>query len=422
MTPTIPIPIPVMVLASVLVLAAGAPSARDDVSDLNDRARAAMDAGRAQEAVDLLEEARRLSPSEPVLGKNLAYAYFLRARQQIARVRFDAAVSDLTRAIELNPDEPGYRVHLAQLHLRRYRLDDAERVARAALAVDDGNADAWVMLGDALNLSGRLPEAVEAYRTADDVGSGEVAAHARALAERVARQHEVEKDYRDDDTEFFDIRSPMDVDGPLFGPRVASLLERARAEVNATLDTFPRQRTTVVLYTPQTFREVTGAHEWVGGLFDRKIRIPIGDVEAERERIEAAFRHEYTHLIVSELAPQCPTLVNEGLAQVMEFGRGTGMARLATWLDANGGRESTPHLADLPTTFIELTDGAQVHRAYLLSHAFVDHVQALHGMRDVMGWVRELASRPLDEAYLEATGRLLAQEEELFRERLRTWR
>jgi len=406
----------------ILALTLAAPAAADDVASLNDRARAAMDAGRPAEAVDLLEQARLLAPDEAVLARNLAYAYFLRAKEQIDRVRLDGAVADFSRAIELDPAEPGYRVHLAQLHLRRYRLVDAERQARAALEVDGEHADAWVMLGDALNLSGRLPEAVDAYRRAVEVGSGPVVAHARDLAERVQRQHEVEKDFRTDDTEFFHIRSPMRASGPLFGPRVASLLERARAEVNAALEVHPRRRTQVILYTPESFREVTGTHEWVGGLFDRKIRLPIGDVEAERERIESSFRHEYTHLIVSEIAPRCPTLVNEGLAQVMEYGRGAGMERLARWLDAHGGRQTCPRLAELPERFIELTDPEEVQRAYLLSHAFVDHVQSLHGLSDVMLWIRGLASQPVDEAFFTATGRLLAREEELFRDRLRTWR
>jgi hypothetical protein len=247
---------------------------------------------------------------------------------------------------------------------------------------------------------------------------------ARAAAERTAAQHAVERDYRTDRTPFFTIRGPADGDGPLFGVRLQGVLDIARSEVCNALNHFPRQKNTiVVLYPPDDFREVTGMHEWVGGLFDRKIRLPIADVERDQKQIEAAFRHEFTHLIVSELTPACPTFVNEGLAELMEVGRGEGIPRLVSFLDARpGGRDALPRIAELPDSFVEITDRDEVSVAYLLSYAFLDHVVSLHGIGKAMSWVRELGAHPLAEAYERAVGRTLAAEEQLFREQVRTAR
>ena len=201
------------------------------------------------------------------------------------------------------------------------------------------------------------------------------------------------------------------------------MLERARAEVCATLNVTPAHRVSVVLYPPEAFRAATGTHEWVGGLFDRKIRLPIADVDRDAPQIEAAFRHEFTHLVVSEASPSCPTLLNEGLAQVLEHGRGKGVDRLVEYLDAHpGGRESLPRLADLPDTFVQIGDRDQVTLAYLLSHAFVDRMVALHGTGRVLDWARAADRLPLAEAFEEAFGRSLAEQEAQFREHVRTAR
>lgn len=395
----------------------------DDVNDLNTRAQEAIDEGRHGDAVKLLEEAHRLDPDEPVLAKNLAWAYFLRGRSHLSALRFESALSDYRLAGELNAEETAYRVHLAQLLVRRYQLHEAERVADGIVADDPENGDAWMLLGDALSLQDRLLESIEAYERAATTATGHVATMAARAAERTRRQHVVEKDYRTDKTTNFIIRGPANTKGPIFSVRLSGRLEAARTEVCNALDYYPQQRTTVVLYPPDEFRAVTGTHDWVGGLFDRKIRLPIADVERDEKQIEASFRHEFTHLIVSELVPNCPTFVNEGLAEVMENGRGKGMGTLVSYLDHHpGGREALPFIADLPDSFVEIEDRDAVSVAYLMSYAFVDHVAGHHGLGAVRKWVEALAAKPLAEAYQAATGRTLDNEEALFRELVRTAR
>jgi len=410
------------VRSAALALALLLPAA-DQVSDLNDRARAALDGDRPAEAVQLLQQAVKLQPDEPVLVRNLAWATFRRGQLAAEARRSVDALADFREAWRLNPDEPGYASHAGQLLLRQYRLDEATRILRDVVGRHPGHADGWLLLGDALALQGALADALAAYDQAVTLGEGQVAEAARAASARTAREHEVERDYQLDHTPSFDILGPVDSLGPQFAPRLAAVLERARAEVCATLNVTPAHRVTVVLYPPDAFRAATGTHEWVGGLFDRKIRLPIADVDRDAPQIEAAFRHEFTHLIVSEIAPACPTLLNEGLAQVLEHGRGRGVARLVDYLDAHpGGRAGLPGLGDLPDSFVQLTDRDQVTLAYLLSHAFVDRMVALHGTGRVLDWARAADHLALAEAFEEVFGRPLGEQEEQFREHIRTAR
>ncbi len=395
------------------------PAVGGDVNELNQKAKLALEQGQASDAVLYLESALKLEPGEAVLTRNLAYAYFMRGQGQFDAFSWDAAAADYDRAIQNDPENIGYRLHLASLSLRLYRLDTALEELKAAVGLDPADAMAHQLMGDTLNLLDRLPEALDAYRKAQTFAEGDFAAKAATALERTERQYAVEKDYRTDVTSTFVIRHPKETDFL----ELAELLDRARAEVCNTFDQFPRSKAIVVLYPPEAFRQVTGTHEWVGGLFDRKIRLPIADPDADRPRIEAAFRHEYTHLIVSELAPRCPVYLNEGLAQLAEYGRGEGMGRLVNGLESMGlERAELPRIADLPSSFLEVGDAQQVHVGYLLSFAFVDHVVSQHGMGAALRWARALASKPADEAFQHAVGRSLAQEEALFRELVRTAR
>lgn len=408
---------------ALLALLFGGAVVQDDVNTLNLKAKDAIDQGRHADAVKLLEEAHRLDPDQAVIAKNLAWAYFLRGRTQLGELRFDSALSDYRRAGELNPEETAYRVHLGQLLVRRYRLHEAKSVLDGIIADDPEAGDAWLLLGDTLSLQDQLPESIEAYERAAKTATGNVAEMATRAAERTRRQHAVEKDYRTDKSTYFIFRGPSNTDGPVYALRLSGKLEAARSDVCNALDYFPQQRTTVVLYPPDEFREVTGTHDWVGGLFDRKIRLPIADVERDTERIEASFRHEFTHLIVSELAPNCPTFVNEGVAEVLENGRGQGIPNLVSYLDHHPkGRDGLPRISDLPDSFMDIEDRDTVSVAYLMSYAFVDHVAGHHGLGAVRKWVEGLANKPLAEAYEAATGRTLSHEEELFRELVRTAR
>jgi len=66
-------------------------------------------------------------------------------------------------AIELNSRlTPAYG-YLAKALIQQNQLKEAEEAARAGTQVDPNYSENWRQLGRALELSGRLPEAAEAY-------------------------------------------------------------------------------------------------------------------------------------------------------------------------------------------------------------------------------------------------------------------
>lgn len=408
-----------LTLLSAALLALAALAAPDEVNRLNDEARQKLESGQPADAVLLLESAAHLSPDDDVIRRNLAFAHYKVGDKLLDLLDQPAAAAAFARAWALDDEEPGYGLHLASLRLRAYELQPALKVLDEVVARHALSADAQLMRGDVLSLLDRQQEALAAYDVALEHGDERVVSAATLARGRAERQLAVEQDYVSEETAYFVVRHPQGSSHL----NLLGVLERARVEVCHALGSFPDHKALVVLYPPESFREVTGTHEWVGGLFDRRIRLPIAEGEAARVQVETSFRHEFAHLMVSEWNPRCPTYLNEGLAQVLEMGRGGGMQKLVRHLDQRGlSRESVPHLEDMPASFLGLSDRSAVSLGYLASYAFVDHVAEQHGLGAVVSWIRRMERSPIEVAYRTATGRELEKEEALFRELVRTAR
>jgi hypothetical protein len=82
----------------------------------------------------------------------------------------------------------------------------------------------------------------------------------------------------------------------------------------------PERSIEVVLYPDNKFQDlVTYSPKWAGGLFDGRIRIPIGNASTSSQLSKVA-RHELTHALLHQMlgGASLPVWFNEGLAQYLE--------------------------------------------------------------------------------------------------------
>jgi len=111
---------------------------------------------------------------------------------------------------------------------------------------------------------------------------------------------------------------------------------------------------------------VTGAPDWAGGLYDGKVRLPVGHLSRITPEFQALLAHELTHaLIRAKAGTSCPRWLHEGLAQHYQGGD-LGEA-VASVVDASG----ETSLAD-PARF------------YALSLARVEFLIDRHGTTRIM--------------------------------------
>lgn len=163
-------------------------------------------------------------------------------------------------------------------------------------------------------------------------------------------------------------------------------VERARAEVEAGLSHSSNHRIVVVLYPESVFSEMTGTEHWVGGTYDGQIKLPVSEAAKLSAQalahLEADLRHEMTHAVMSEVAPECPVWLNEGIAQHFQHRLADSgeHSRLRQELRARliAGADRRISLNELPARLAELSDEPLVRWSYLQAHGFVDFLVSRH--------------------------------------------
>jgi tetratricopeptide (TPR) repeat protein len=230
--------------------------------------------GRADEAAVLFQQGLKATPDDLALLKGLGVAAIHDGRPQDALAPLERVVSG-ERDLEV-------RLLLARLYDQRDEADRAVRHLQAVLEHDPEHPEAR-----------RLLAKVERERDAE------------ARFERVATDHFVVKSRRARDRHVT--------------RAVQAALEVAWTRVGAQLDYHPAERVTVVLYDASQFRSVTRVHNWVTGLFDGKIRLPLARTAPPQPILERLVTHEYAHAAIHDLTRgRAPRWLQEGLAQVLE--------------------------------------------------------------------------------------------------------
>lgn len=297
-------------LAVIFCTGAGA----NDPFSLNEYAIRLMESGEHEKALEQLQKAYSMYPYDPVLKKNLAEAYTFVGQQQMKENGYEAAAASFDRARELFPDTPRYYV-LRGIALYYGKFHDAaQNELERARGLGGDAPDILFFLAriqyDAGNLGPALEFLEKALVLKPDFSA------ATELAVKVRRELAVEKVMDRGYSSRFVISYDAEDKSHLAGD-ILSELEDAYSNVGRDLGVFPTSRVPVILYTRKDFRAVTAGPDWSGGLYDGKIRLPVGGAQQLTDQLKGVLHHEYTHVIVQEMTHgNCPTWLNEGLAEL----------------------------------------------------------------------------------------------------------
>ncbi|HEV3483881.1 MAG TPA: tetratricopeptide repeat protein [Vicinamibacterales bacterium] len=279
-----------------------------------EQAWAALERGDAAKAAAIFREELERSPGDATLHFGAGYAAFILGRH-------DAALSALKRALEYNPRFLQAAVLLAQVAYASADLDLAIRSLEKAAALAPGDR--------------RIAQQLEMWRK-------ESALHG-ALTETPGVRFRV----------LFEGQTQQ-----ALGDRVARVLESAYWTVGKTLNTYPSETLTVILYTDRQFQDVTRAPAWAGGGYDGRIRLAVGGALKTPRALDRVVVHEFVHAAIASIAPRnVPGWVNEGLASVLDSNDRTWSRRVL--------RQTTTRIAleDLEGGFGDL-DGPTALLAY----------------------------------------------------------
>jgi hypothetical protein len=193
--------------------------------------------------------------------------------------------------------------------------DLALGVVLDGLARDPREPSLLELLGDLRNREERVTDALRAWRAAFDRSPSD---RLRQKIEKAEREQHVGRDYELSTTSHFNLRYDGHVDDELTAGVRRHLEEQFWIQADALRHT-PRQPITVLLYPKRKFRDVTQSPEWVGGLYDGKIRVPLGGLKRLNPVAAGVLNHELAHAIIhSKTRGNCPRWLHEGLAQRFE--------------------------------------------------------------------------------------------------------
>ena len=274
--------------------------------------------GEWQSAIDDEEEAYKYVPSEPAVTSALAYYYNEKALELYAQKKLRPAIEDLKRAVELQPDKKLLRKNLGSLYLNyaeeKYNngeyeycgnlLTEAERYAR-------DNAYLYFLKGELSLVRDNYFDAKKNWEQALKIDPSFPGV--KEKLKKILQDEKLESHFSATRTGNFRIKFEG-VEDRDTAEKAADVLRQAYRDVGRDLDHFPRTLIPVIIYPDDIRGETDYFPDWAAGTYDGKIRLMKKNISNGPEMKSIIF-HEYTHVIVYELAKtRAPLWLNEGLA------------------------------------------------------------------------------------------------------------
>jgi len=322
--------------------------------------------------------------ARPAAEERMAKVLTLMGNEALRAGNADAAVAAYERAVGLDPALAPAHVNLGVALLEQGRTREALSRLQTALALAPDQPDALVHLGEALYRDDQVREAIEVWQRAEALAPSE-RTHARL--EKAMREQEVGGEYRASAGAHFTLRYDGDRAEPALGSAILAFLEERFSELVTRYNSLPESVLVVILYPEREFHEVTQTPQWTGGIYDGKIRVPIGGVRVIDERLRRVLVHELTHaLVAAKSRGNAPTWIQEGLAQREEGKRSsaTTSQHLARAYRLSGG---SAFAADLD---------------YASSLAFTEHLISQRGFGALLDFLARLGSGEGDAAAFQA--------------------
>jgi hypothetical protein len=241
-----------------------------------------------------------------------------------------------------------------------------------------------------------MDRAVEEWTRAERLHPDPEVEHALEKAERDKSE---EESYREGETAHFALKYNGSAT-PDLAQGILHALEDDFRDLESQLDYTPPEQIGVILYTEQSFADITRAPSWAGAINDGRIRIPVQGLTSVTPELAHVLKHELTHSFIGQKSHgRAPTWLQEGVAQYMEGRRSSASA--GALLDA-ANQGAVPTLGMLEGSWLALP-GNSASMAYAWSLAAVESIIQAGGVSDISHLLDHIAAAPSTEDALRDT-------------------
>lgn len=338
-----------------------------------------------------LETAARTGGSSSV--DKAAAAHYVAAQFLVSKGDTSTAIDHYRQALNFEPDSVPLLLNLAVLYLRQSQFTNALEPLERARHITPDSADVAKLMGWAYYGSNKMDQAVIEWKRSQRLHPDADVEHALEKAERDKAE---EESYREGETAHFALKYNGSAT-PDLAHGILHVLEDDFHELESQLDYTPPEPIGVILYTEQSFADITRAPSWAGAINDGRIRIPVQGLTSVTPELARVLKHELTHSFIGQKSHnRAPTWLQEGTAQYMEGRRSTESAGALLNVASQGG---VPTLASLEGSWLNLS-GSSASVAYAWSLAAVESIVQTGGIGDVSRLLDAIATAPSTETAL----------------------
>ena len=245
-----------------------------------------------------------------------AAAYFIAGKHEMEQTNFGKARTYFETALRFEGQNATILNYYVALLLRTGNAIDALPFAERAVRIAPDSPDTLAVLGYAQYASDRNRDAIRSWKRSLQLRPD---AQVQKYLEKAERDASAESDYTQNESSHFTLKYEGRQTPESLRRDLVSTLESHYNDLVRDLGVAPRGSIAVVLYTDQTFFDVTQSPSWAGAVNDGKLRIPVNGMSSVTSELSRVLKHELAHSFINQLAGgRCPQWLNEGIAQAME--------------------------------------------------------------------------------------------------------
>jgi tetratricopeptide (TPR) repeat protein len=326
-----------------------------------------------------------------------AVAYYLAGKHEYAHANFVKSRRDFEAALGFDSENPAILTYYAALLVRTNNAALAVPKAEKAVRLAPDSPDALAVLGYAQYATDRNRDAIRTWERSLALRPD---ANLQQYLAKAEHESTVETNFSERESSHFTLRYEGRKTEETLRAELISALESDYDELVRELGIAPPSSIPVILYTDQSFFDVTQAPSWSGAVNDGKLRIPVQGMNSVSPDLARVLKHELAHSFINQLSGgRCPQWLNEGIAQALEpKSLAASGSRLAELFAED--REIPLNL--LEGSFMRLSP-SEATLAYDESLAAVLYIEDTYGMSDLERILERLGQGSSVEAALRST-------------------